>query len=152
MYHLQWDAENGGGGGLVAVWLLRSQGLVARQANLVSRQEFSRQEYWGRLPFPSPGDLPYSGIEPGSPALQADSLPTELPGKLPGKTRGKGLCGGRGYIGNFCVSPLISLWAQTALKNSLLKNERARTIVQWYSRRISYYLTRTYYLPGMRNP
>ena len=39
---------------------------------------FSRQEYWNGLPFPSPGDLPYPGIEPGSPALQADSLPTEL--------------------------------------------------------------------------
>ena len=39
---------------------------------------FSRQEYWSGLPFPSPGDLPNPGIEPGSPALQADSLPTEL--------------------------------------------------------------------------
>ena len=35
---------------------------------------FSRQEYWSGLPFPSPGDLPNPGIEPGSPALQADSL------------------------------------------------------------------------------
>ena len=35
--------------------------------------EFPRQEYWSRLPFPSPGDLPDSGIEPRSPALQADS-------------------------------------------------------------------------------
>ena len=42
---------------------------------------FSRQEYWSGLPFPSPGDLPNPRIEPGSPALQADSLPTELPGK-----------------------------------------------------------------------
>ena len=39
---------------------------------------FSRQEYWSGLPFPSPGDLPNPGIEPGSPVLQADSLPTEL--------------------------------------------------------------------------
>ena len=39
---------------------------------------FSRQEYWSGLPFPSPGDLPDAGIEPGSPALQADSLLTEL--------------------------------------------------------------------------
>ena len=36
---------------------------------------FSRQEYWSRLPFPSPRDFPYSVTEPGSPALQADSLP-----------------------------------------------------------------------------
>ena len=35
---------------------------------------FSRQEYWNRLPFPPPGYLPDPGIEPGSPALQADSL------------------------------------------------------------------------------
>ena len=41
----------------------------------------SRQENWGGLPFPSPGDLPNPGIEPGSPALLADSLRTELPGK-----------------------------------------------------------------------
>ena len=39
---------------------------------------FSRQEYWSVLPFPSPGDLPNPGIKPRFPALQADSLPTEL--------------------------------------------------------------------------
>ena len=39
---------------------------------------FSRQEYWSGFPFPSPGDLPDSGIEPRSPALQADSLPADL--------------------------------------------------------------------------
>jgi len=38
---------------------------------------FSRQYYWNGLPFPSPGDLPNPGLKPGSPALQADSLPTE---------------------------------------------------------------------------
>ena len=42
--------------------------------------EFSRQEYWSGLPFPSPGDLLDPGIEPGSPALQADALPSEPPG------------------------------------------------------------------------
>ena len=36
---------------------------------------FSRQEYWSGLPCPPPGDLPYPGVKPGSPALQADSLP-----------------------------------------------------------------------------
>ena len=41
---------------------------------------FSRQEYWSRLPLPSPGDLPDPGIVPGSPALQADSLPFDLQG------------------------------------------------------------------------
>ena len=42
---------------------------------------FARQGYWSGLPFPSPGDLPDPGIKPGSPALQADSLPSEPPGK-----------------------------------------------------------------------
>ena len=44
---------------------------------------FSRQEYWSGWPFPSPGDLPDPGIEPRSPALQADSLPTELRASFP---------------------------------------------------------------------
>ena len=52
---------------------------VACQAPL--SMEFSRQEYWSVLPFPSPGDLPNPGIKPRSPALQVDSLPTELWGK-----------------------------------------------------------------------
>jgi len=46
--------------------------------------EFSKQEYWSGLPFPSPGDLPDSGIKPASlapPALQVDSLPSDPPGK-----------------------------------------------------------------------
>ena len=42
---------------------------------------FSRQECWNGLPFPSPGDLPDPGIEPRSPALQADALPSEPPGR-----------------------------------------------------------------------
>ena len=43
--------------------------------------EFSRQEYWSGLSFPSPGDLPNLEIEPRSPALQADALPSEPQGK-----------------------------------------------------------------------
>ena len=42
---------------------------------------FPRQEYWSGLPFPSPRDLPDPGIEPRSPALQADALPSDPPGK-----------------------------------------------------------------------
>ena len=42
---------------------------------------FSRQEYWSGFPFPSPGDLPDPGIEPRSPALQADALTSEPPEK-----------------------------------------------------------------------
>ena len=48
----------------------------ARGSDYLS-MEFSRQEYWNGLPFPSPGDLPDSGIEPGYPVLLADSLPSE---------------------------------------------------------------------------
>ena len=43
----------------------------------------SRQEYWSGLSFSSPGDLPDPEMEPGSPALQADPLPSEPPGKPP---------------------------------------------------------------------
>ena len=49
---------------------------IAHQAPL--SMGFSRQTYWSGLPFSSPGDLPDPGIEPGSPVLQADSLPFEL--------------------------------------------------------------------------
>ena len=54
---------------------------LTHQASL--SMEFSRQEYWSRLPFPYPGNLSDPGMEPAfpaSPALQADSLPTEPPG------------------------------------------------------------------------
>ena len=44
---------------------------------------FSRQEFWSGLLFPSPGDLPNPGVKPGSPALQADALPSQPPGKPP---------------------------------------------------------------------
>ena len=53
-------------------WTLLHQAPLSR--------ELSRQEYLNELSFPSPGDLPDSGIEPRSPALQADSLPSELLG------------------------------------------------------------------------
>ena len=43
----------------------------------------TRQEYWNGMPFPSPGDLPDLGIEPRSPTLQADALPSEPQGKFP---------------------------------------------------------------------
>ena len=47
------------------------------EARLLCPWGFSRQEYWSGLPSPSPGDLPDPGIEPRSPAFQADSLPSE---------------------------------------------------------------------------
>ena len=68
----------GGGGGLVAKSCptLATPWAIACQAPL--SMGFSRQEYWKGLIFPSPGDCPNPGIELGSPALQVDSLPTEL--------------------------------------------------------------------------
>ena len=61
------------------VRLIATPWTVAYQAP--SSMGFSRQEYWSGLPFPSPGDLPNPGIEPGSPALEADALTSEPPGK-----------------------------------------------------------------------
>ena len=55
------------------LWLCVTPWTVAHQAPL--SMGFSRQEYWSRLPYPPPGDFPAPGIEPGSPALQADSFP-----------------------------------------------------------------------------
>ena len=52
-----------------------SQSVVS---NSVTPLEFSRPEYWNEYPVPSPVDLPDPGVEPAFPALQVDSLPTEL--------------------------------------------------------------------------
>ena len=68
----------GGGGGLVteSCPTLAISWTVACQAPL--SMGISRRESWSGLPFPSPKDLPHPGIKPGSPALQADSLLTEV--------------------------------------------------------------------------
>ena len=70
-----------GGGGLVAKSCLTLVTPWTRACQAPLSMGFSRQEYWSGLPLPSPGDLPDPGIELRSPALQADSLPTELWGK-----------------------------------------------------------------------
>ena len=64
---------------LSCVRLFATPWTVAYQAP--PAKEFSRQEYWSGLLFPSPGDLPNPGNNPKSPALQADALPSEPPGK-----------------------------------------------------------------------
>ena len=66
----------------IHVQLFALLGTVAHEASL--SMGFSRQEYWSGLPCPPPGDLPNPEIEPVSPALQADSLPTEASGKASG--------------------------------------------------------------------
>ena len=67
------------------VRLFETPWTVARQALL--SLGFPRQEYWSGLPFPSPEDLPDPGIEPRSPAFQADTLTSEPPGKPMGVTK-----------------------------------------------------------------
>ena len=70
---------------------LQSHGLQLAYQALPS-MEFVRQDYQSGLPFPSPGDLPNPGIEPRSPTLQTDALPSEPPGKpyrLYGRAIGK---------------------------------------------------------------
>ena len=62
------------------VLLFANPWTIAHQAPLSIG--FPRQEYWSGLPFPSPGHLPDPGVEPGSPALQADSLSSGKPEKL----------------------------------------------------------------------
>ena len=57
---------------LVKIFLILISALVLR----AKRIQFSGQEYWSGLPFPSPGDLPDPGIETGSQTLQADALPS----------------------------------------------------------------------------
>ena len=64
---------------LSRVGLFATPWTIAYQAS--PSMGFSRQEYWSRLPFPSPGGFPNPGIKPGSPSLQADALPSEPPGK-----------------------------------------------------------------------
>ena len=68
---------------------------VVYQASL--SMGFSRQEYWSGLPFPSPGDLPDPGIKPRSPALQADTLPSEPQEAL------------SGLLVTLCVRVLVAL-------------------------------------------
>ena len=84
--------------------------------------EFSRQEYWSRLPFPSPGDHPDPGIEPRSPTLWADALPSEPPGNAgdPGSIPGLGRSPGEGNNNPLQYSCLENpmdrgaWWAETA--------------------------------------
>ena len=71
----------GVGGGSVAQSCLTLATLWTVACQPPLSMGFSRQVYWSGLQFPSPRDLPNSGIEPGSPPLQVDSLPTEPPGK-----------------------------------------------------------------------
>jgi len=83
----------------------------------IQSMEFSRPEYWSGQPFPSPEDLPNPGIEPRSPAWQADSLPAEPPGK-PKNTEwvtypfSRGSSFPRNQIGVSCIAGgFFTIWA-----------------------------------------
>ena len=85
---------------------------VVHQAPL--SMEFSRQEYWSGEPFPSPGDLPDPGIEPRSPALQADSLPSEpleKPHDMPSHGPNlKAISSTTSAVSNFRVNHILNLF------------------------------------------
>ena len=80
---------------------------------------FSRQEYWSGLPFPSPGDLPDPGIEPGSPAFQSDALPTELLGK-PLKEVGEDQSLRSKTLGILLLLSLISFHTRRGLSDTMM--------------------------------
>ena len=85
--HLHWGIWQSSPRPFEEIWCVCAHSVMSNSATpwTVAHQtplcmEFSRLEYWGRLPFPSPRDLPDPGIKPESPALLADTLPSEPPG------------------------------------------------------------------------
>ena len=114
--------------------------------------EFSRQECWSGLPCSSPGDLPHSGIEPGSPTLQADSLPSEPPGKL---FESRALC--KSFLILTSEVGKLSLMTWVACKNEyLLKpllNGRICCIYQWANagKSLSFFLENSQKTRGLRS-
>ena len=92
-FYFEWEVEyttngkeilifvliNSCAGMLSLIWLFATPWTVAHQAPLF--MEFSRQEYWSRMPFPTPADLPNPGIEPESLVLADRFFITESPGK-----------------------------------------------------------------------
>ena len=94
----QWPTEDQNPNRAFSLWLttlkwqlscsVMSDSFETPQTSLPGSMEFSMQEYWSGLPFPSLGDLPDPGMEPRSHALHADSVQSESPGKpnfSPGK-------------------------------------------------------------------
>ena len=119
------------------VWLFTTPWTVAHQAPL--SMEFSRQEYWSGLPVPSPGDLPDPGIKPRSPALQADSLPSEPQGKpiilptIPYCSSGNNL--DLQSINNLPCLYLLDLWLYCQAQSFTLENENSCVLFNqiWYT-------------------
>ena len=118
------------------VWLFATPWTVAHQDS--PSMGFSRQEYWNQLPFPSPGDLPDPGIEPGSPTLQADALLSEPPGKphyreLECKSRKS-----RNTWSNRQIWPWSTEWSRQRLIEFCQENALviANTLFQQHKRRL----------------
>ena len=135
---------------LSRVRLFATPWTVAYQASL--SMGFSRQEYWSGLPFPSPGDLPNPGIEPGSPALEIDPLTSEPPGKPKSLLFGEQLmvspinCFLQGEFWRWtsCICSLVSLmlWVKVARTHLTLN-------IFILSKRFSYCLLRVMWGFGM---
>ena len=96
---------------------------VARQAPL--SMGFLRQEYWSGLLFPSPGDPSRSGVKLGSPALQADSLPTEPPGK-PLQMWKESESGGCSVVSDF-----VTLWTVCSPPGSSVDGILQARLLKW---------------------
>ena len=100
---------------------------------------FSRQEHWSGLPFPSPGDLPNPGMEPGSPVLQVDSLPSEPPGKTLDCDSSRESSEKWIYLEIILYSQLIRLLEclrrcagrKKGVKNFELTNQKVGVIINW---------------------
>ena len=106
---------------------------------------FSRQECWSRLPFPSPGDLPDPGIEPWSPALQADTLPS----KPPGESQEERIMLLNGYLAMFGDIFNCQVWeSATKIRNAAkhLNNAQDKPLQQ---RNI---VSKMSIMPRLRNP
>ena len=110
-----------------------------------SIMEFSRQEYWSGLPFPSPGDLPDPGIKPGSPALQVDSLPSELLGKQrsheESPKRSQNL-----MLSSHQSSSSHALYSEGSLTVSQTGHfwQKPQSWLQWYQKCIVFYFSPVY--------
>ena len=79
LFHISGNIHRCGGKSLSRIWLLVTSWAIVHQAPL--SMEFPRLENWSGLPIPPPRDFSDPGIKPESPALQADSSPSEPPGK-----------------------------------------------------------------------
>ena len=92
---------------------------------------FPRQEYWSGFPFPSPVDLPDRGIELGSPALQADSLPAELPGK-PKLCEWRNVPSGHKYLLSVCVCVCVCFPRQSLHPRNTVGKILKKDFFSWF--------------------